>query len=206
MNVHTPVPIAQAAGNSFDHVGWRPAKNECQCQLRVGYMSGLEGMDFTWREIGIRIRDWRLARGWSQHQLAQAAGLSQSGVVHLEKGDTNPQLSTLREVAQAFGKSLRELMFGLPGQRPTESAGLCDRVCRIVDSKDQAALSALEYGLRMAELLLERRSGRAGSGASGLLEADAAVTALQQRLPDGVAAHPSRESEPKGGRRRPPRR
>src|SRR5581483_3735656 len=122
------------------------------------------------------------------------------------EGDTNPQLSTLREVAQAFGKSLRELMFGLPGQRPTESAGLCDRVCRIVDSKDQAALSALEYGLRMAELLLERRFGLEGSGASGLLEADAAVTALQQRLPDGVAAHPSRESEPKCGRRRPPRR
>jgi transcriptional regulator with XRE-family HTH domain len=117
--------------------------------------------DFSWREIGSRIRDWRLARGWSQQQLAQIAGISQSGVVHLEKGDTNPQLSTLREVALAFGKNLRELMFGAGAEPKGGTSVLSERIRRVVDSNDPAALSALECGVISAELLLERRSGRA---------------------------------------------
>jgi transcriptional regulator with XRE-family HTH domain len=115
--------------------------------------------DFTWAEIGMRIRDWRLARGWSQQQLAEAAGMSQSGVVHLEKGDTNPQLTSLREVAAAFGKSLRELMFGAVSSEPTPAAWE-QRVRRIVDSNDKEAVAAMECGVTTAELLLERRSAR----------------------------------------------
>ena len=138
--------------------------------------------DFTWLEIGRRIRDWRLARGWSQQQLAEAAGLSQSGVVHLEKGDTNPQLGTLREIAAALGKTLRELMLGsLPDIAAIPSA-LQQRVRRIADSNDKDAISALEWGLWAAELLLERRSGHAG---------EAAVSMRQKEASAGAAVSPS---------------
>ena len=131
--------------------------------------------DFSWLEIGRRIRDWRLARGWSQQQLAEAARMSQSGVVHLEKGDTNPQLDTLREIAAAFGKTLRELMLGSLPDLTATSSPLQQRVRRIVDSNDKDAISALEWGLWAAELLLERRSGHAG-------EANASTNQDQPRL------------------------
>jgi transcriptional regulator with XRE-family HTH domain len=132
--------------------------------------------DFTWLEIGRRIRDWRLARGWSQQQLAEAAGLSQSGVVHLEKGDTNPQLDTLREIAAALGRTLRELMLGSPPDLTATASDLQQRVRRIADSNDKDAVSALEWGLWAAELLLERRSGHAG-GVVSMREKEASAGA-----------------------------
>ncbi len=128
--------------------------------------------DFTWVEIGRRIRDWRLARGWSQQQLAEAAGISQSGVVHLEKGDTNPQLGTLREVSAAFGKTLRELMFGSRADVAEASSLWDQRVRRIMDSNDKDAVTALHWGLSTAELLLQRRSGRGGEQPAGVQEQD----------------------------------
>ncbi len=123
-------------------------------------MSDSRVPDFSWLEIGRRIRDWRLWRGWSQQQLAEAAGMSQSGVVHLEKGDTNPQIGTLRDISSAFGKTLRELMLGSVPEVEEQSAGWLQRIRRVADSNDKDAVSAVEWGLSLAELLLERRSGR----------------------------------------------
>jgi transcriptional regulator with XRE-family HTH domain len=131
-------------------------------------MSQPTGSDFTWVEIGKRIRDWRLARGWSQQQLAAASGLSQSGVVHLEKGDTNPQLGTLRDIAAAFGKPLRELMCGPRIVEEGAGSTLQQRIRRVLDSNDRDALAALEWGVGAAELLLERRSAHASDPAPGL--------------------------------------
>ncbi|MGE0406706.1 MAG: helix-turn-helix domain-containing protein [Candidatus Korobacteraceae bacterium] len=119
---------------------------------------GTDVSDFSWVEIGRRIRDWRLARGWSQQQLADAAGVSQSGVVHLERGDTNPQLGTLREVAAALGRSVRELVLGAVPETQDKCALLHERVRRIVNSDDADAITVMEWGIRSAEILLDRRS------------------------------------------------
>jgi transcriptional regulator with XRE-family HTH domain len=140
--------------------------------------------DFSWVEIGRRIRDWRLARGWSQQQLANAAGMSQSGIVHLEKGDTNPQLDTLREISAALGKTLRELMLGSIPELGNTPSALQQRIYRILDSNDKDAISALEWGLWAAELLLERRSGH-------VLEPAASVSSEEKtRTPVGHSGRP----------------
>jgi transcriptional regulator with XRE-family HTH domain len=162
--------------------------------------------DFTWVEIGRRIRDWRLARGWSQQQLAAIVGMSQSGVVHLEKGDTNPQLGTLRGIASAFGKTLRELMFDLsPGMQEAPYAWH-ERIRRIFDSNDKDALSALECGITMAELLLQRRSARGPEQAadSGVREAAPGVIRSTPFAPLDNSLSPDREDPRFRARRKRP--
>lgn len=49
----------------------------------------------------------RKRRGWTQAEVADAAGMKQSAVARLESGDRDPQMSTVLAVAQALGISIR---------------------------------------------------------------------------------------------------
>lgn len=51
----------------------------------------------------------RLSQGWSQAELARRAGTSQSYVARLERGQIDPQLSTLRKLASVLGVSIEVL-------------------------------------------------------------------------------------------------
>ena len=111
--------------------------------------------DFDWKELGDRIRRWRVACGMNQQQLAEASGMSQSGLHRIETGQTNPQLTTLQQIASALQCSVREL---LCGKCDSDScfAAVVQRVKGIVESEDDAARQILESALNGAELLLER--------------------------------------------------
>jgi transcriptional regulator with XRE-family HTH domain len=112
-------------------------------------------LDFSWAEVGKRIRDRRQQMGMSQQALAAAAGITQNGVFRLETGETNPQLSTLQQIASALGCPVRDLVCGSSESTPI----LADRflrVRRIVESRDPAAISIMNNGIEAAELFLER--------------------------------------------------
>lgn len=111
--------------------------------------------DFDWEELGDRIRQWRLARGVNQKQLAEASGMTQSGLFRIETGQTNPQLTTLQRIASALHCSVRELFNGKSDSDP-HLARVFQRVKHVLDSEDEAAIHILENGLTTAELLLER--------------------------------------------------
>jgi ribosome-binding protein aMBF1 (putative translation factor) len=57
-------------------------------------------------ELGAAVRDLRLARGWSQAELASAAGMTQSAVARFEAGGTVPTLPLLGRIAQALDADL----------------------------------------------------------------------------------------------------
>lgn len=57
-------------------------------------------------DLGRAVRDLREQRGWSQTQLAQAAGMTQSAVARLEAGGTVPTLAVLERIAQALDVEL----------------------------------------------------------------------------------------------------
>lgn len=120
--------------------------------------------DFTWVELGQRIRDRRLAAGKSQQMVAASAGLTQNAVFHIEVGDVNPQLSSLQGIAKALRCTVRELMSGRPDGDARFSADLA-RVARVLESDDPAAVAALQGGLAAAEGLLDR-AGRHPAAAS----------------------------------------
>ena len=61
--------------------------------------------------LGERIRQARLAKGWSQPELARRCGWdSQSRISQYETSKREPQLDDLRRMANALGMTLSELL------------------------------------------------------------------------------------------------
>jgi transcriptional regulator with XRE-family HTH domain len=60
--------------------------------------------------FGRRLRHLRLAHGWTQEQLAEAAGITSTYTSDLERGEKVPSLSILLRVARAFDISIAELL------------------------------------------------------------------------------------------------
>ena len=114
--------------------------------------------DFTWREVGDRVRAWRLAAGLTQCKLAAKAGLTQAGLATVERGSHEPRLLTLQRIARALGRSARELISGHPGIPAPKVARLQRRVRRIVESQNRAAVAVFRKGLETAELIVSNRS------------------------------------------------
>ena len=56
--------------------------------------------------FGENVRFWRHGRGLTQQQLAERAGMHVVQISKLESGKANPQLSTMRKVAEALGTRL----------------------------------------------------------------------------------------------------
>lgn len=64
--------------------------------------------------LGEQVRLARLAKRWTQEDLAHEAGLDRSFVGSLERGERNPSLDTLCRIAKALGVKLASLVEGLP--------------------------------------------------------------------------------------------
>jgi ribosome-binding protein aMBF1 (putative translation factor) len=58
-------------------------------------------------ELGRSVRELRERRGWSQTQLAEASGMTQSAVARFEAGGTVPTLAVLERLAAALDVSLK---------------------------------------------------------------------------------------------------
>lgn len=61
-------------------------------------------------EVVRAIIKYRLKRGWSQTELADAIGSRQPVISRLERGEGNPSLQTLHKIASALDLSLRVSM------------------------------------------------------------------------------------------------
>jgi transcriptional regulator with XRE-family HTH domain len=59
--------------------------------------------------FGKRVRELRTARGFSQEELADRAGLHYTYVGGIERGERNPALVNIGRIAAALGISLAEL-------------------------------------------------------------------------------------------------
>ena len=60
--------------------------------------------------IGGRVRASRQANGWTLDQMAERSGVSRRMVVKVEKGDTNPSVTTLLLLSDALGIGLPTLV------------------------------------------------------------------------------------------------
>lgn len=57
-------------------------------------------------ELGKAVRERREQQGWSQTDLAKAAGMTQSAVARFEAGGTIPTLKVLERIARALDAEL----------------------------------------------------------------------------------------------------
>ena len=55
------------------------------------------------------LREVRLARLWSQRELARRAGVAEGTVVNIETGKHPPRLLTMRRIADALGVDWRQV-------------------------------------------------------------------------------------------------
>lgn len=58
------------------------------------------------RQIARAVTRLRQEKGWSQAQLAEALGTTQSVIARLESGTHRPSLATLQKVARVLGARL----------------------------------------------------------------------------------------------------
>jgi len=65
------------------------------------------------KRLGLRIRELRRKRGWSQEAFAHLCGLDRSYMGSVERGERNAALSTLRAVAKALGVTLSRMFKSL---------------------------------------------------------------------------------------------
>ena len=61
-------------------------------------------------ELGLLLSRARRAAGLTQHQLAEATGISQPVISAVEKGRQNPTLETMEILARGCGRSLRIIL------------------------------------------------------------------------------------------------
>lgn len=61
------------------------------------------------RAVGAKIKEFRLALGWSQEYLASVANFDKKQVQRLERGDYSPYIRTVIRIAKALGKQPWEL-------------------------------------------------------------------------------------------------
>jgi transcriptional regulator with XRE-family HTH domain len=62
--------------------------------------------------FGERVAFYRRNRGWSQEELAHRARLSRPYVARVETNVQEPRLSTLRQLAEALGVKIADLVEG----------------------------------------------------------------------------------------------
>ncbi len=106
--------------------------------------------------VAAHVKALRESRGWSQEELAEAAGLSRDAISRIERGNRAPKLATLEAIANAAGVDVAVLMraAGTPARSPLRAKN------RRMQSIAQA-LSSLEPWLADALTAAVRLIGKA---------------------------------------------
>jgi len=65
--------------------------------------------------LGENLKALRKKKGWTQQQLAEAAGIKLTHISTLEKNDSDPKLSTIGKLIEALGCSANDLIVA-PGK------------------------------------------------------------------------------------------
>ncbi len=118
--------------------------------------------DFTWREVGSRIRSRREGRRLTQVALANVAHMTQAGLARIEAGETNPQIETLQRIASVLDTTVRELICG--GEAQTDREWLHASVDEIENSGNVFAIVSLRNGLELAQMIIGNRPPHSGLG------------------------------------------
>jgi transcriptional regulator with XRE-family HTH domain len=111
-------------------------------------------------ELGIQIRELRLAASMSQKELARIVGSSQPAIARLEAGGGMPKIETLERVAQALGA---ELVIGLRPVREPMPASPKQPARQVVAAR-KAALAAPGPAMVRAEAKVPAKAAAKATG------------------------------------------
>lgn len=69
--------------------------------------------ELDYAKIGMRIRQVRKAKGWSQDDVAKKCGISMSFLGHIERGTRIMSLETFTSICGVLGVGADELLWGV---------------------------------------------------------------------------------------------
>ncbi len=92
-----------------------------------------------------KIDKLRIERGWSVNNLAMEAMLTQSTLNNLYMRNTEPKISTLRAICNAFGITLAEFFMDeeFTKEQENNEKELSDRFSKLTDTQKKAFMSML---------------------------------------------------------------
>jgi transcriptional regulator with XRE-family HTH domain len=64
----------------------------------------------TQQKLGIRVRELRNQRGWTQEKLEELSGLDRTYISDIERGVRNPSVTSLDKLAKALKVKAAELL------------------------------------------------------------------------------------------------
>ena len=102
-----------------------------------------------------RLRAFRLAKGFTQEQLCEKAGLSLDAVSRIEGGSRSPTLDTLERLASALGVSVSELVWA-EAAAPLAVALPVQRISRLLETRSAKMQQSVEDVVRVLVKVLER--------------------------------------------------
>ena len=70
-------------------------------------------MELDYGKMGMRIRQVRKAKGWSQDELAKKCGISMSFLGHIERGTRIMSMETFANICTALDAGADELLWGV---------------------------------------------------------------------------------------------
>lgn len=62
------------------------------------------------KRLAVRVKALRLAKGWSQEELAHQAGMHRTFVSQIERATKTSSIATVEKVARAFEITIGELL------------------------------------------------------------------------------------------------
>lgn len=68
--------------------------------------------ELDYGKLGMRIRQVRKAKGWSQHMMAEKCGISMSFLGHIERGSRIMSLETFVSICQVLDTDADALLWG----------------------------------------------------------------------------------------------
>ncbi|MEJ2099627.1 MAG: XRE family transcriptional regulator [Desulfobacterales bacterium] len=91
-------------------------------------------MSNTLVDLGRRIREERQGRQWTLEQFSEKTGLSKSFLSQIERGNTEPSITSLKKIAAQFGYSVVNLFPN--GQGAEEGWGYANRLFEQVSNNN----------------------------------------------------------------------
>ena len=78
--------------------------------------------------IGEKIRQYRLANGWTQQELGAKIGISKNAIGNYEKGFRSPKKNTMFDLAKAFSISIDDLFPPVQKSSPSDIQTIYDKL------------------------------------------------------------------------------
>ena len=102
-----------------------------------------------------KIKNIRKLKNWSQEEIADKLGITASGYGSIERGDTDVNLSRLKDIAELFGMDLSELF---DSQEKNISIGDHNQIVGDGNQHINSSSQELQHELEKFQLIIEQKN------------------------------------------------